>query len=101
MDANTGEVLWSIADPTNATASGPVTIANGVLFAGSTFKQAPIYAIDARTGKILWSYETGATVFGGLSVANGCVYAGSGYTESFGFVIPSYTAGDSLFALCI
>ncbi|XP_021297783.1 uncharacterized protein LOC110426798 [Herrania umbratica] len=101
MDADNGEILWSTADPSNATASGPVTIANGVLFSGSTYKQGPIYAIDAEDGKILWSYDTGATVYGGMSVSNGCIYVGSGYKVSFGAVIPSFSAGTSLFAFCV
>ncbi|XP_017974359.1 PREDICTED: polyvinylalcohol dehydrogenase [Theobroma cacao] len=101
MDADNGEILWSTADPSNATASGPVTIANGVLFSGSTYKQGPIYAIDAENGKILWSYDTGATVYGGMSVSNGCIYVGSGYKVSFGAVIPSFSAGTSLFAFCM
>ncbi|MBA0842079.1 hypothetical protein Goarm_001925, partial [Gossypium armourianum] len=51
MDAKSGEILWSIADPSNSRVSGPVTIANG----------------------------TGATVYGGMSVSNGCIYVGNGY----------------------
>ncbi|KAJ8775057.1 hypothetical protein K2173_020061 [Erythroxylum novogranatense] len=101
MDAQSGNILWSISDPSNATASGPVTIANGVLFAGSTYKTGPIYAMNAKNGEILWSYETGATVYGGMSVSDGCVYVGNGYKESFGFVNPNYTAGTYLFAFCI
>ncbi|OMO55238.1 Quinonprotein alcohol dehydrogenase-like-superfamily [Corchorus olitorius] len=83
MDADSGEILWSTADPSNATATGPVTIANGVLFAGSTNNQGPIYGIDAKSGKILWSYNTGATVYGGMSVSNGCIYVGNGYKGNY------------------
>ncbi|KAA8548002.1 hypothetical protein F0562_004431 [Nyssa sinensis] len=101
MDARTGKILWSTANPINATASGPVTLANGVLFAGSTYQTGPIYAMNAKTGKILWSYETGATVFGGMSVSKGCIYVGSGYRVSLGVVNPSFTAGASLFAFCV
>ncbi|RVW82675.1 hypothetical protein CK203_037391 [Vitis vinifera] len=36
MDTDNGKILWSTANPSNATASGPVTVAHGVLFAGST-----------------------------------------------------------------
>ncbi|KAK1563314.1 hypothetical protein Q3G72_025843 [Acer saccharum] len=45
-------------NPSNATAPGPVTVANSVLFAGSTYRQGPVYALNAKTGKILWSYDT-------------------------------------------
>ncbi|KAF9626574.1 hypothetical protein IFM89_036089 [Coptis chinensis] len=33
MDAHTGRILWSIANPRNTTTGGPVTVANNVLFA--------------------------------------------------------------------
>ncbi|MBA0750487.1 hypothetical protein Gogos_001898, partial [Gossypium gossypioides] len=79
MDAKSSEILWSIMDPSNSRVSSPVTIANGVLFVGSTYKQGPIYSIDVKNGRILWSYETGATVYDGMSVSNGCIYVGNGY----------------------
>ncbi|KAM3761671.1 hypothetical protein ACB098_01G285900 [Castanea mollissima] len=101
MNAHSGEILWSTANPSNATASGPVTVANHVLFAGSTNPKGPIYALNAKTGDILWSYETGATVFGGMSVSDGCVYVGNGYSLGLGSFSPSYTAGTSLYAFCL
>ncbi|KAK1571044.1 hypothetical protein Q3G72_011071 [Acer saccharum] len=70
MDARNGRILWSTADPSNALAFGPVTLANGVLFAGSTHGKGPIYAMNAITGKVLWSYDTGGTVYGGMSTKN-------------------------------
>ncbi|CAI9752692.1 unnamed protein product [Fraxinus pennsylvanica] len=94
MDPSTGRILWSTALPHNAT-TNPVTIANGVLFAGSTYKTGPVYAINAKNGKILWSYETGTSVYGGMSVSKGCVYVGNGYQP------PLYTSGTSLFAFCV
>jgi outer membrane protein assembly factor BamB len=78
-------------DPSNATAPGPVSLANGVIFAGSTIRKGPIYAVEAKTGKVLWSYQTGATVYGGVSVGNGCIYLGNGYMVSVGALInPSF-----------
>ncbi|KAH7554055.1 hypothetical protein JRO89_XS12G0102900 [Xanthoceras sorbifolium] len=101
MDARNGNVLWSTANPSNATAPGPVTVANGVLFAGSTYRQGPVYALNAKTGKILWSYDTGATIYGGGSVSNGCIYMGNGYKVTVGFVNPNFTSGTSVFAFCV
>ncbi|KAK6913230.1 Pyrrolo-quinoline quinone repeat [Dillenia turbinata] len=98
MDASTGIILWSTANPSNALASGPVTVANNVLFGGSMYKTGPLYAMHAGTGEILWSYETGASVFGGVSVSEGCIYVGSGYTSGIGSFTPSNTGGTSLFA---
>ncbi|KAF5191504.1 Polyvinylalcohol dehydrogenase [Thalictrum thalictroides] len=101
MDAFTGNVVWSIANPKNTTASGPVTVANKVLFAGSDDGKGTIYAMHTKTGEILWRYDTGATVHGGMSVSNGCIYVGNGYTVNLGAFTPAYTAGTSLFAFCI
>lgn len=101
MDGSTGIIQWSTANPSNATSNGPVTVANGVLFAGSTYGTGPIYAMDAKSGKILWSYETGATVYGGMSVSKGCIYVGNGYRSAFGALDPSFTNGTSLFAFCV
>ncbi|KAL8475644.1 hypothetical protein ACS0TY_028343 [Phlomoides rotata] len=100
MDAPTGQVLWSTPVP-NEAISNPVTVANGVVFAGSTYRTGPVYAIDADNGEILWSYETGATVYGGLSVSKGCVYVGSGYGVGLGATNPSFTSGTSIFSFCV
>ncbi|KAF3444176.1 hypothetical protein FNV43_RR13866 [Rhamnella rubrinervis] len=101
MEARGGNILWSTANLNEATAPGPVTVANGVVFGGSTFQQGPIYALNAKTGKILWSHDTGATVYGGISVSDGCIYLGNGYKEHVGFVNPNYTAGTSVYAFCV
>ncbi|KAG4922649.1 hypothetical protein JHK82_051624 [Glycine max] len=54
MEACSGKILWSTANPSNAKANGPVTVANGIVFAGSTHQKGPIYAINGETGKIVW-----------------------------------------------
>ncbi|KAF6150283.1 hypothetical protein GIB67_033982 [Kingdonia uniflora] len=101
MDANTGKILWSTANLRNATVSGPVTVANNVLFGGSDDPKGAIYAINVKTGKILWTRNTGATVHGGMSVSDGCIYVGNGYKLNIGSFTPSFTAGTSLYAFCI
>ncbi|KAL0350914.1 UNVERIFIED_CONTAM: Polyvinylalcohol dehydrogenase [Sesamum radiatum] len=100
MDAHTGRILWSTATPNNSV-SNPVTIANGVLFAGSIYRTGPVYAINGKTGEILWSYDTGGSVYGGLSVSEGCIYVGNGYAVGTGVAFLGTTAGTSLFAFCI
>ncbi|KAK4834284.1 hypothetical protein QYF36_020252 [Acer negundo] len=42
-------------------------MANGVLVAGSTNGKGPIYVMNAKTGKVMWSYDTGGTVYGGIN----------------------------------
>ncbi|KAG4922642.1 hypothetical protein AAZX31_18G236800 [Glycine max] len=100
MDANNGRVLWSTANPGNSTAYGPVSIANEVAFAGSADRMGYIYAIDAKSGKILWSYKTGASVYGGMSISNGCIYVGHGYNVAYGYSL-NLTSGKFLFAFCV
>ncbi|XP_034693551.1 polyvinylalcohol dehydrogenase-like [Vitis riparia] len=100
LDANTGEIVWSTANPSNETAHGPVTVTNGVVFAGSVAPSGPFYAMDAETGTIIWTYNTNATVYGGASVSYGCVYLGHGYSVSLARFHPTWTRGNSVFAFC-
>ena len=48
-------------------------------YAGS--QSGSMYALDAATGKILWSFASGGTVLDGPSIADGVVYWGSGYNN--------------------
>ncbi|CAL0314933.1 unnamed protein product [Lupinus luteus] len=102
MDARNGKILWSIENPNNATSvSGPVSVANGVVFVGSTNAKGSIYALNAHSGQVLWSFVSDAAISGGVSISNGCVYVGQGrslYTSPVGYNI---TAATSLFAFCI
>ncbi|KAG4925796.1 hypothetical protein JHK87_051336 [Glycine soja] len=100
MDASNGRILWSTANPSNRTANGPVSVANGVVFAGSADRMGSVYAIDAMNGKILWSYQTGASVYGGMSISKGCIFVGHGYGVALG---PAFglIGGTSLFAFCV
>ncbi|PKI36857.1 hypothetical protein CRG98_042806 [Punica granatum] len=100
LDANSGEILWSIANPSNDTAQAPVSVVNGVVFAGSVAPNGPIYAINASNGNILWSYDTGATVYGGISASYGCIYLGNGYLV-FSGLHPTWNAGAFLYAFCL
>ena len=83
LDAGTGEILWQTADPNvGATDMGAVTVANGVVFAGSMAAGAnadTMFAIDAASGEILWRFPSGGSVNGGAAVVDGVVYWGSGY----------------------
>lgn len=101
LDADTGKIVWSTANPSNDTAQAPVTVANGVVFAGSVASNGPVYAMDASTGKILWSANTGSTIYGGVAASYGCIYLGNGYTVGLAKFHPTWTGGTSLFAFCV
>ncbi len=78
LDVATGKILWQTADPTTGTIdTGSVSVANGVMYAGSYSGQ--MYAFEATTGKILWNFASGGTVIDGPSIVDGTLYWGSGY----------------------
>jgi polyvinyl alcohol dehydrogenase (cytochrome) len=41
-----------------------------------------MYALNAATGRILWSFVSGGSVASGPAIVGGPVYWGSGYSES-------------------
>jgi polyvinyl alcohol dehydrogenase (cytochrome) len=85
LDARTGAILWQTADPVpGGKDAGMVTVANGVVYAGSMDPLGHLYALDAATGSILWSYASGGSVVAGPAVVKGTVYWGSGYARGFG-----------------
>jgi polyvinyl alcohol dehydrogenase (cytochrome) len=78
LDVATGKILWQTADPTVGTIdTGSVSVANGLMYAGSYSGQ--MYALDTRTGTILWNFASGGTVIDGPSIVDGTLYWGSGY----------------------
>jgi polyvinyl alcohol dehydrogenase (cytochrome) len=105
IDAATGAILWQTPDPASdlplhgllahpvwggglgpgffAWIKGPLTVANGVVFGGSMDPLGHMYALDAITGTILWSFASGGSVMSAPSIADGVLYWGSGYSSGF------------------
>ncbi|MCG5071958.1 PQQ-binding-like beta-propeller repeat protein [Paraburkholderia tagetis] len=80
VDAATGKVLWRTADPQEMMDTMAMSEANGVVYAGSLAGSgANMYALDASTGEIKWSFESGGAVVSGAAIVDGTVYWGSGY----------------------
>ena len=80
LDPATGKILWQTPDPHGDFDTSYVTAANGVIYAGSLASASTdMYALDAATGTILWSFASGGSVTGGAAIAGGSVYWGSGY----------------------
>ena len=78
LDTRTGKILWQTADPVSgATDTGAVSVANGVMYAGSN--SGRMYALDTLSGKILWEFDSGGSVIDGPSIVDGSVFWGSGY----------------------
>lgn len=68
------QLLWDV-DLNGATQSAPAVV-DGVVYMGSG--DSKVYALDAATGKTIWSTATGSQIVGSSPlVANGVVYVGS------------------------
>jgi polyvinyl alcohol dehydrogenase (cytochrome) len=105
IDVATGEVLWQTPDPSSnlpLTGSilhptwganlgpgffgvdmGPLTVTNDVVFAGSMDQEGHMYALDAATGAIVWSFASGGSVMSAPSIDGDTLYWGSGYSQGF------------------
>jgi len=80
LDPATGKISWQVPDPVGAVDTAFVSTANGVVYAGSLAATGTnMYALDAKTGRILWSFASGGSVTGGAAIVDGTVYWGSGY----------------------
>ena len=93
IDAATGKVLWRTADPQQALVTGALSVANGVVYAGSLARTGPnMYALNAATGAIEWRFASGGAVASGAAIADGAAYWGTGYHTK---VLGLPYAGDS------
>ena len=88
LDAVSGAIIWQTRPEHGGGTSGPVTTANGVVFGCSLDPDGWMYALDAATGLVLWSFESGGSCLSGAAISNGTVYWGSGYSN-FGFGTPN------------
>ncbi|HEX4153329.1 MAG TPA: PQQ-binding-like beta-propeller repeat protein [Steroidobacteraceae bacterium] len=87
VDASSGKVKWTTADPNGTSAvegyraEGPVTLANDVAFGCDM--TGTMFALSAKSGSVLWQYTDPAAspnnpCIAGAAVANGMVFWGSG-----------------------
>jgi polyvinyl alcohol dehydrogenase (cytochrome) len=100
VDIKTGSDVWQTPDPSSefplkgeginhiiygknlgrgffASAMGPLTFYNQMLFVGSV--SGEMLALDSSDGKILWSFMAKGSVVGAPSVVNDTLYWGTGY----------------------
>ena len=97
LDASTGKILWQtptfalqpqmVGSPRTpqpppgvlAKAEGSVTIANGVLYGEDA--AGYFVALDAASGRILKTRQSGGSAIGGPAIVDGVLYWGSGYAD--------------------
>jgi len=97
LDPATGNILWTTPDPSGSLGLGPLAVANGVVYVPSMAggaAQTNMYALNASTGSVLWSYASGGSVIAGAAVVGNDVYWGSGYTH---LPIPGFTTNNKLY----
>jgi len=103
LDVATGKILWQVADPNESVDLGSLSVAGGVVYAPSMAGASTAHnmlALNAATGKTLWSFPAGSSVIAGATVVNGNVYWGSGYAH-LGPFLPEFTAGNTFYAFSI
>lgn len=60
LEATTGTMKWNFPLHTGSSATGVIATAGGVVFASSA--DGNLIALDSRTGRELWHYQTGANI---------------------------------------
>lgn len=88
FNAATGSLLYKTA----WTPAYVPTVANGVLYVGGPNHN--IYAVDAGTGAVLWSYQTGDWVEVAPAVVNGMLYVGSLDGNFYAFGLPDQQVSE-------
>ena len=68
-------------------------VAGGLVYVGSTDHR--VYALNASTGAMVWSYRTGGDVYSSSAVSQGVVYIGSYDGEVYAFGFPNETSKSS------
>jgi uncharacterized delta-60 repeat protein len=85
LDPATGVLRWAFALGAGA-AGGPATVANGVVYVGTT--TGKVYAVNAANGLRLssaWPYTAGGSITAAPAVDDGTVYIGSSDGKVYAF----------------
>ena len=107
LDTATGTILWQTATPGicqspieplgGCMALGPATVGNGIVYVGSIDpnpSDPTMFALNAATGQILWSFAAGSQVNAAPAIVGDSLYWGSGYrfgssnNKLYAFVLP-------------
>ena len=60
IDTETGLLKWEYRISQGSLAAGVLTTAGGVVFVAT--REGNLIALDAKTGKLLWRFQTGASI---------------------------------------
>ncbi|HUB74069.1 MAG TPA: PQQ-binding-like beta-propeller repeat protein [Solirubrobacteraceae bacterium] len=101
LEPATGAFDWQVATPGGAAALAPPSAADGVVFVGSMASaagEANMLALEAATGKTLWSFQAEGSVVAGPAIVDGTVYWGDGYGR---FGLKQWTGAHTLYAFSL
>lgn len=76
IDISTGGLRWKVLLDTGFDASWP-TVVNGTVYVGTGVDHGLFYALNAKTGAIVWKFRPGGGVFNSPAVVDGKVYFGA------------------------
>ncbi len=85
LDPATGRVIWSYSWQLQGPVLGPVSVANGVVFAAAG---TSCFALDAAKGTLLWKADTAAMVYAGVAISDGRVFFGDTAGNLYCYEIP-------------
>ena len=79
LNPSNGDILWSTPSPDLlGPPIGPVSVSNDLLFATTHSAHGKLYALDTKSGNIVWTNTPNGSVLGGFSIVNECAYVGEG-----------------------
>jgi outer membrane protein assembly factor BamB len=100
IDTATGDLIWRLGGQSQLEVFTSPAVAKGVVYFGATDNN--VYAVDAKTGTMIWQNTTGNRVNGTPTIANGTVYVGSADNNVYalnaatGALIWKYTTGGEV-----
>jgi polyvinyl alcohol dehydrogenase (cytochrome) len=100
LNPNTGAFDWQVPTPGGASAVGPPSAADGVVFVGSMASTEANCSRSKLSPAGSWSYRAEGSVNAGPAIVGGVVYWGSGYAR-FGSAEPTWTTSHKLYAFSI
>ena len=82
LNAADGSILWKVGPSEtglNFNARVAMTLSNGRVIgaAWNDFSNGQVYALDAKTGQLLWLFNATGLPYGGAAVGGGIVYIGT------------------------
>ena len=91
LNVSDGSVAWSV--PTHEDQYQQANLASPVISQGMVFAayDSAFWALDANTGKTLWTYPIGHVIYGGLTLVNGGLLTGSFDGSAFFLFTPNGT----------